>query len=44
MSYYIYIIQSEKNGKYYTGSSQDPIVRLQQHNWSRTPSTKAGIP
>jgi len=44
MSYYLYIIQSEKNGKYYTGSSQDPIVRLQQHNWSRTPSTRTGIP
>ena len=44
MSFYIYIIQSEKNGKYYTGSSQDPIERLQQHNWSRTPSTKTGIP
>jgi len=44
MSYYLYIIQSEKNGKYYTGSSQDPVVRLQQHNWSRTPSTKTGIP
>ena len=44
MSYYLYIIQSEKNGKYYIGSSQDPIVRLQQHNWSRTPSTKTGIP
>ncbi len=44
MSYYVYIIQSEKTGKYYTGSSEDPNKRLQQHNWSRTPSTKSGIP
>lgn len=44
MPYYTYIIQSQKNGKYYIGSSENPKVRLQQHNWSRTPSTKSGIP
>ena len=44
MPYYIYIIQSEKSGKYYIGSSDDPERRLQEHNWSRTPSTKSGIP
>jgi len=44
MSYYTYIIYSQKTDKYYTGSSEDPEKRLQQHNWSRTPSTKTGIP
>lgn len=44
MPYYTYIIQSQKNGKYYIGSSENPEVRLQQHNWSRTPSTKSGMP
>ena len=44
MSYYTYILKSEKNGKYYIGSSENPEVRLQQHNWKRTPSTKSGIP
>ena len=44
MAFYTYIIQSEKTGKYYIGSSEDVQKRLQQHNWSRTPSTKTGIP
>jgi|TARA_B100001971_G_C18185330_1_gene535241 putative endonuclease len=44
MSYFTYIIQSLKTGKYYTGSSENPEKRLQQHNWSRTPSTRTGIP
>ena len=44
MAFYTYIIQSEKTGKYYIGSSEDVQKRLQQHNWSRTPSTKSGIP
>ncbi|WP_163326111.1 GIY-YIG nuclease family protein [Draconibacterium mangrovi] len=44
MAYYMYILQSEKNGKYYIGSTQNVEERLQQHNWSRTPSTKSGIP
>jgi predicted GIY-YIG superfamily endonuclease len=35
MSYFTYIIQSLKTGKYYTGSSENPEKRLQQHNWSR---------
>jgi putative endonuclease len=44
MPYYTYIIKSQKTGKYYVGSSEDAEKRLQQHNWSRTPSTKHGIP
>jgi putative endonuclease len=44
MAYFTYIIQSETSGKYYIGSSEDVQKRLQQHNWSRTPSTKSGIP
>jgi putative endonuclease len=44
MPYYTYILQSQKNGRYYIGSSSDPERRLQEHNWSRTPSTKTGIP
>ncbi|WP_167619537.1 GIY-YIG nuclease family protein [Maribellus sediminis] len=44
MTYYLYILQSEKNGRYYVGSTQNVNERLQQHNWSRTPSTKSGTP
>ncbi len=42
--YYTYILFSQKLNRYYTGSTEDVERRLQQHNWSRTPSTKAGIP
>jgi putative endonuclease len=45
MSYYIYIIYSEKLDKYYTGSSQNILIRLNdQHNAGRVISTKPGIP
>ena len=32
MAYYIYILQSETDGTYYLGSSQDPEKRLEKHN------------
>ena len=44
MPYYTYIIKSKKTNRYYIGSSCDVDKRLQQHNWSRTPSTKSGVP
>jgi putative endonuclease len=44
MNFYIYILQREKNGKFYIGSTENLEKRLQDHNWSRTPSTKSGIP
>ena len=44
MSYFTYILLSLKSGKFYIGSSDDIERRLQDHNWSRTPSTKSGIP
>lgn len=30
--FYIYILESEKNGNYYVGYSHDPSMRLYQHN------------
>jgi putative endonuclease len=44
MKYYTYIIQSQKDGRYYIGYAVDPEIRLQRHNdgWSR--STKGYIP
>ena len=44
MAYYLYILRSQKTDRYYIGSSENPDVRLQQHNWKRTPSTKSGVP
>ena len=32
MNGYVYILQSEKNGRYYIGSTIDPERRLDQHN------------
>ena len=44
MSYYTYILKSKKNNRYYIGSTENIERRLQEHNWSRTTSTKSGIP
>ena len=32
MSFYVYLIQSELDGTFYKGSSENPLQRLQQHN------------
>ena len=32
--FFVYIIESEKNGKYYIGHSDDPERRLSEHNES----------
>ena len=42
--YYIYIIQSLKNGKFYIGSCQNIDIRLERHNAGATPSTKSARP
>ena len=42
--YYTYIIQSQKNGKYYTGSCGDIAERIKRHNAGATPSTKSARP
>jgi putative endonuclease len=44
MPYYIYILQSEKNGKYYIGSTNNLEDRLKRHNDGRSRYTKSGIP
>ena len=42
--YYIYILQSEKSGQWYTGSSGNLRKRLSQHNLGQSNWTKRGIP
>ena len=44
--HYVYIIQSEKNGKYYIGETPDLEKRIIYHNSINlnTNSTKSGIP
>jgi putative endonuclease len=38
--YYVYFLQSLKNGHYYIGSSSNPFDRLAEHNSGKTKSTK----
>ena len=44
MKYYVYILQSRKNNKFYIGFSDDVERRLSQHNVGRNKSTKSGTP
>ena len=42
--YFVYIIQSLKDGSYYVGSSADVGIRLLRHNEGWSKSTKAKLP
>ena len=44
MPYYVYIIQSELDGSYYTGSTRDLNERLQRHNEGRSVYAKTKRP
>jgi putative endonuclease len=44
MSWYVYIIQSEKDGTYYKGSSERPLERLQEHNAGLSRYTSGKLP
>lgn len=38
--YYVYIIQSEKSGKYYIGSTDNTDKRLREHNRNQVRATR----
>ena len=44
MSYYVYSLRSQKDGKYYIGSTSDVEARLRFHNAGLQRSTKSRIP
>ena len=44
MKYFVYVIQSLKNGQLYKGMTPNVEVRLNEHNTGRSFSTKFGIP
>ena len=44
MGYFVYILQSEKDGTYYVGHTRDVDERLRRHNSGRSTYTKALIP
>ena len=44
MAYTVYILESERTGRYYVGSTADVEERLTRHNQGRSKYTKSGIP
>jgi len=42
--FFVYILRSEKNGRYYIGYSDDSERRLTEHNSGKVKSTKAFRP
>ena len=44
MSYYVYILKSERDGSYYIGSTQDVAERINRHNQGRSKYTKSKKP
>jgi putative endonuclease len=42
--FYTYILESQKNGKFYIGYTKDLSRRVDKHNAGHTISTKSGIP
>ncbi len=44
MVYFVYILQSEKDGSYYIGHTEDLEDRLNRHNQGRSSYTKSRAP
>jgi putative endonuclease len=44
MSFYVYIIQSLKDGSYYKGFTEEPVMRLQRHNNGESNYTRTKMP
>ncbi len=44
MVYGVYIIQSQKNNRFYIGQTKDINDRLKRHNNGESLATKSGIP
>ncbi|MFA4967373.1 MAG: GIY-YIG nuclease family protein [Candidatus Margulisiibacteriota bacterium] len=42
--FYVYILKSENNGKYYIGCTKDIEKRIREHNSGKTKSIKAFLP
>jgi putative endonuclease len=42
--YFVYILESELNGSYYVGQTEDLQKRLEEHNKGRVQSTKYSRP
>ena len=42
--FFVYILESQKTGKFYIGQTNNLELRLKRHNLGRVLSTKSGIP
>jgi putative endonuclease len=42
--YFVYVLKSEENGRFYIGSSENPDRRLDEHNSGKVKSTKSFRP
>ncbi len=42
--YYVYVLHSQKDGKFYTGFTKDLKLRFDQHNKGQVESTKERRP
>ena len=42
--YYVYILESLRDNKFYTGCTQDLKIRLKMHNGRKIPSTAKRVP
>ncbi|MBA6313204.1 GIY-YIG nuclease family protein [Cellulophaga baltica] len=44
MKYYVYVLESEKDQRWYKGHTVDLDKRIKEHNSGKTKSTKGFIP
>ena len=44
MPFYAYILKSQKDGRYYYGSSENVIARIEEHNNGKVKATKGRVP
>lgn len=44
MAYYVYILKSLRDQSYYKGFTENPIIRLEQHNNAESKYTRSKIP
>ena len=42
--FFVYILESQKNGKFYIGQTNNLELRIKRHNMGRVLSTKSGVP
>jgi putative endonuclease len=42
--FYVYILQSQKTKRYYTGSTEYLAERVREHNAGQSKSTRGGVP